>query len=343
MNDQTTAWVAWGLIGAAALPNHNFELGPNIRIELAPPDRLHQLLREEPVASHPHIPWPEYFSTLPARLIVRSSWVIWLRATATNADEAWDLITNDQLPIVVAALSVFGTPLPRIELLRIGREDSKGVIHEPRTKWIGGTFGGFATRHLSQEEVPVLTAIHSAANRFATSPSRHFYEALCQRDQSDHSSRNLGNTILSYFLVIEEIAQNAVLRKQIEELKKPDNETDDEEKTKLTEILDELRRSLKDDTEAATHIRSTEKALNDTKRLKRQYLNQKIEDAGTHLGIEQSTITDSLEIARIRNSSLGHPGHVPSEVLLEFVETAEHCSTAFLSAFIRWSMESRLD
>jgi len=323
-NAEGPLWTAWGFIGAATLPMGTLDLGSNVRIETPDAARLEQLWQEAPRLQHPTVPWPEYFSALQSQVIVRSTRVIWFRLVASTFESALDRMESDEIPIVIAALAEYGTVRPRIELLRIGRTDAKGRIDKPSSPWVGGTFGGFATRGLTEAESRAVSLRHASARRYAAELSRMYYQASQQLDRSDRTPRSLGNVILNYFLVVEAIAQ----REPIE-----GNISGRDKETAAAEIS-RLGIALAKAAAPDVHVQKIRASLRKLERLEQRHLNQKIELAAARLGLGATILADALEVAQLRNTTLGHPGRELSASINPFVEKAEGTALAFLSAYI---------
>lgn len=326
MTGAQRVWTAWGFVGAKALPAAPMDLGQNIRIERCDGQRRAELERLGPRPSHPTVPWPDYFSALPAEVTVRSQWAIWIRTTASTFADAWEEIDRDQVPLVVAALAGFNDTPPRVELLRIGETAPDGTISDPKSRWIGGTFGGFATRELSVPEADIVAARYRAAHRHGAVASRIWHEATVLADVSDRSPRSMANTILTYFQVIEHIARQ-------ERSPEVDPTTPD---TRTAETLvDRLAIELGGDRLAlAAKIRKIRAARDQLDRLEERFLNQKIAAAGAALGLDKPIVDSALKIASLRNRALSHPGAELPETLDAWVDQAARSSAAFLTAYL---------
>jgi hypothetical protein len=321
---QPKTWVAWGLIGAGALPARSLDLSPDVRIEFLDEPRRVELLREAPRAQHPRLPFPVYFSSLPSEVIVRSSHALWVRVKADNHSEAWEIIERRSAPSIVAALAPYGNHAPRIEFLRIGESDQDGVLPTVTSQWIGGTFGGFDTRPLTIQEESTVLARHALGRRHAAEACRLYYDATQQQVRTDRSPRSLGNIVQNYFLVIEIIAQREKLRSEL-------NEAD--ERTAARNIA-KLRVSLDDEMPVDSHVKKIRATLRELARLERRHLKDRIEACATRLGLSSSVCDDALRINELRNTTLSHPGKALPEGLEGEVEVAERTARAFLVAFI---------
>lgn len=194
MTTERTNWTAWGFAGAVALPSGRLDLGPNVRIEHVGVDRLHEFGGGAPRPEHPEASWPAYFSALSTQVIVRSSCVISIRTEATTREEAWDRVERIHVPPVVASLAPYGSPVPRIELLRIAKTDTHGIMSESTSRWAGGTLGGFDSRDLTEAEATSVVARHAAGSRFAADICRLYNDAIRQHDLSDLTPRSLGTS-----------------------------------------------------------------------------------------------------------------------------------------------------
>jgi hypothetical protein len=317
-------WVAWGLIGAGALPARSLDISPEVRLELLDEQRRVQLLRESPRAQHPQAPFPVYFSALPSEVTLRSTHALWVRVQAGDQSEAWDIIERSSVPAIIAALAPYGDHAPRIEFLRIGESDRNGVLGDLRSQWVGGTFGGFGTRPLTAEEEKAVLARHALGRRFAAEACRLYYDATQQQVRTDRSPRSLGNVVQNYFLVIEDIAQRERLRGEL-------NEADERSATKH---IAKLRDSLNAETSVDTHIKKIRATLRELARLERRHLKDRIEACASRLGLSDSVRDDAMRLNELRNTTLSHPGKSLPDGLEGEVEVAERTARAFLVAFI---------
>jgi len=324
MTTERANWTAWGFAGAVALPSGRLNLGPNVRIEHFDADRLDELGGGAPRPEHPEVPWPAYFSALSTQVIVRSGCVISIRTEATTREEAWDRIERIQVPPVIAALAAYGSPAPRIELLRIAKTDTNGIMSESTSRWAGGTLGGFGSRDLTEEEATAVVARHAAGGRYAADICRLYNDAIRQHDLSDLTPRSLGNVILNYFLVVEAIARR---EKDGGSIAGTDVQIADKQ-------IQKLQKALSTEAPVAVHAKHIRATLRDLDRLERRYLNQKIEAAVARLGLDPSVYADALEIANLRNTTLSHPGRDLSQSLGEMAVVAERTARAFLTSFI---------
>lgn len=319
-------WTAWGFVGATALPAVRLDLGPNIRIERVDEQRRAELERSGPRPGHPTLPWPDYFSALPADVVVRSHWAIWLRTTASTLGEAWDDIDLNQVPLAVAALAGFSDMPPRVELLRIGETAPGGRISDAASRWVGATFGGFGTRVLSSPEADTVKARYRAAHRYGVVASRIWHEATVLADQSDGSPRSMANTVLTYFQVIEHIAR--------QESSTGANPTAPDAKA-AERVVNRLASDLDGDRLALNaKIRKIRAARDDLDRLEDRFLNQKIAAAGTVLGLDDTVVASALNLAGLRNRALSHPGSELPETLRGWVKEATQTSASFLTAYL---------
>lgn len=323
--DGKRVWTAWGFLGANALPAARLDLGPNIRIEPINEDRRIELARHPPRMQHPTAGWPDYFSAIPAEIVVHSHWAIWFRATTPSLGEAWDEIEYKMLPLVIAAFAGFSEMPPRVELLQIGETSSDGAIAETTSQWSGTTVGGFATRPLTVQEAESVAARFRASRRHASVPSRLWYEATILADKSDRTPRSLANIILTFFQVIEHIARQETT------LEVDPSAIDTRSSQRLVE---KLTKSLNADSTVSTKIRKIRAAKNELDRLERRFLNQKISAVGDELALDQETIDSALELAELRNRSLSHPGRELPEALGAWVERSTRVSAAFLTALL---------
>ncbi len=317
-----STWTAWGFIGACALPATTLDLGPDIRIERPSPERLREL---SPAALRPQLPaprWPEYFSALPAEIIVRSTRVLWLKTTAVDSSEAW-VAVEEMVPAVIAALAGFGDPSPRVELVRVGRSDPSGHIPTVVTPWVGGTLGGFATRDLLPDEQEKVIRRCEVARTRAARAAHLFHAAVRQRDMADLSQRSIANCILNYFLVVEHIAQ---------ELSRQGNPTGAPEGAE--KLVVELYKALSADTPLTTKLKKVRTTNDALQRLDNKFLNQRIESTGGNLSVDPSIVQDALTVAKLRNTELAHPGKKDLKESGVGVEMAERAANAFLSAYL---------
>ncbi len=316
-------WTAWGFVGAAALPVGTLDLGPNVRIESPTVARLDGLRQETPRLQHPTVPWPEYFSALPAQVIVRSTRIIWFRTQAATMEEAWDHIERNEVPAVIVALAGTGER-PRIELVRIGATDLTGLIDRPTSRWIGGTFGGFATRPLTGSEARTLARRHVAGRKYAADLCRLYYQASQQYDQSDQTPRSLGNVVSNYFLLLEAIARREAGQETLTEGARQE----------AADHIARLQKALSTTNTVEGHANKIRSTLQHVERLEQRYLNQKIQATATRLKLDAATLANALEIARLRNTTLSHPGRETPQSMNAIAAKAEQTARAFLSAFI---------
>lgn len=317
-------WVAWGLIGAGALPARSLEIGPDARLELLDEQRRVQLLRESPRAQHPKVSFPVYFSTLPSEVTVRSTHALWLRVRAGDQSEAWDIIERKIAPAIILAFAPYGDLVPRIEFLRIGESDKNGVLSGLTSQWVGGAFGGFDTRPLTTEEEKAVSKRHALGRRFAAEACRLYYDATQQQARNDRSPRSLGNVVQNYFLVIEEIAQRERLRGGL---------SDADERT-ATKHVAKLRHSLDDGSSVDKHVEKIRATLRELARLERRHLKDKIEACASRLSLSDSVRDDAMRFNELRNTTLSHPGKSLPDGLEGEVDIAERTARAFLVAFV---------
>lgn len=323
-----STWTAWGFLGAKALPVSMMDLSASVRIERVDAERRKQLTRDGPVLKHPELAFPQYFSALPPDLIVRSDWVVWIRTKAASFEEAWEHVVRVELPPIVAAFAGLGDMPPRIEILRMGLTDSTGFIPEVRSRWAFGTFGGFDTRELTTTEARAVASRFTVARHQGAFASRLWHDAIVNADQLDGSPRSLANAVLNFFLVIEHIANN-LTRQRSGPVETPAASAE------LRRIIDKLERALTD--AAATQERKVHRireAATELNRVEVRYLNQKIESAGNRLGVESSMVDAALAIAKLRNTTLSHPGKQPPDSLQETLNLARRSSEAFLAAHL---------
>nr|WP_276978308.1 hypothetical protein [Ferrimicrobium acidiphilum] len=319
-------WTAWGFVGANALPASLLYLGPDIYIEQVSEHCQAQLGRSGPRLVHPNTPWPDYFSALPAEVVVHSQWAIWIRTTASTFSDAWDEIERKKVPLVVAALAGFNHMPPRVELLRIGETAPDGTIIDPKSRWVGGTFGGFATRELSGSEADIVVARYHAARKHGTVASRIWHEATVLADKSDGSPRSMANIILTFFQVIEHIAN-------YERPTGVDPAASDTRAAK--KLVDKLAIDLNHDQLALTKkIGKIHAARDELFRIEERFLTQKIIAAKEVLGLDDPVVDSALAIAKLRNKALSHPGAELPETLAAWVEPAARTSAAFLTAHL---------
>jgi hypothetical protein len=324
MANRLKTWTAWGLIGAGALPAGTLIVSPDVRVDRLDDERRAQLVRETPRADHVRPPFPVYFSALPAEVIVRSTHLVWIRVEAIDHSEAWDIIERTCLPSIVVALAPYGDGAPRIEFLRIGESDKDGVISDAISPWVGGTFGGFATRLLTAAEEGSVRARDALGRRYAAQACRLYYDATQQQVRTDRSPRSLGNIIQNYFLVIEDIAQREKL---------PD-ELNDADQRSATRHIAKLRDSLKPEMSVAAQTKKIRATLRELARLERRHLKDRIKASATRLGLPDSVCDDALRLNELRNTTLSHPGQLGPGNLDGEVEVAERTARAYLIAFI---------
>ncbi len=204
-------------------------------------------------------------------------------------------------------------------------------LNSYKSRWIGGTFGGFATRELSGSEADIVAARYRAAHRHGTIASRIWHEATVLADKSDWSPRSMANTILTFFQVIEHIARQE--RPTGVDPTAPDTRA-------AQKLVDKLTSNLGGDRLALTaKVRKIRAARDELDRLEERFLNQKIAAAGVALGLDDPVVDSALKIASLRNQVLSHPGAELPETLAAWVDQAARSSAAFLTAYLDARME----
>lgn len=317
-------WTAWGCVVAMALPNGRVDLGNNVRIDPLD-EHTREFVKPRPRMNHPQNVGADYFSAIPGESIVRSDRIIWLKTKASSKEEAWDQIEHVQLPIVVAALANFGDPAPRVELLRIAELDDNGRLGEHFSPWMTATFAKYDGRVLTVIETRDLVARHYAASRYAAGPSRRYLEAVRQQDTSDLSSRSLANVVLSYFLVVEEIARTEKVEATLEGAAGE----------KATRHIDNLRKTLGQHAMPATHLKKIRATVRELENLEQRSLNPRIEKVAIRLDLTQDVLDDALAIAKLRNTTLAHPGREAPDTMNSWVIRAERVARVFLAAYVQ--------
>lgn len=308
-----------------ALPAGLIDLGPDIRI--APIDDVasQQFVRARPRINHPANLGAEFFSAIPGEAIVRSRRLIWFKTKAATSEEAWEEIEVRQVPPVIAALAPFSDLPPRIELLRIAELQEGGVLGENKSPWMVATFGTYRTRQLTNQETLSLMELYHAAANSALGPAQRYAEATKEMDSGTLGSRGLANVILSYFLVVEEIARTEGLVKKFE----------GEAAELASDQVERLRNSLARETSLEIHTKHIRSTLRELESLEQRYLGQQIQKVSERLKMASDVLDDALAIARLRNTTLAHPGRESPESLDSWVKRSERVAREFLSAYIR--------
>ncbi len=323
------AFIAWGFVLAEGLPAQA-NLG-HVRISRLSGQRLTDLRKTRPVLAHPSGPaW--FASSIPADTVVRSDWSIWIRVDAETEDEALERIRSTYLPPALTALETFSRRPVVVELLRIGVEDARGFIAEPRSPYsLSGFFSSYAEPLvLNDADVQSANAITRAieADSKLLSASQAYHEAHYLEITSGGLDVALAAALLRYFHVIEVVAVTV-----------PASPGPDVDK-RLEEVLTRLRKGLTAKGTFRNQAAKVRNSARDLDRLDQRYLTLRIEHAAEVLKLDGESIGASLALAKLRNTELSHPGTAPA-LLAGELAPARSAAGAFLLAAVRAAVHAR--
>jgi hypothetical protein len=244
-------------------------------------------------------------------------------------EAAWSYIENTQLPLVTAALANSIDIPPRIELLRIAQLFRDGRMGEILSPWMVTTFTSYRAREMSAIEMQKLLERHNIIERLASGPSRSYQEALRLQDSGDLSPRGLANVVLSYFLVVEAITRTV---KQVPSFGGIAG-------IEAAKLVAQLRLTIGRTEEPATHLKNIRATVKKMEALEERSFRPKLLHLADQLGLPNEVVSETLAIAKLRNSTLAHSGRDASEDLSSWVVRAELAARTILTAYIQSLLE----
>jgi hypothetical protein len=322
-------YILWGYIAADSLPDR-LDFG-RIRIAREYGERLASLSKARPsvpTISSPDM--PTYTSGSPADLSVRSDRLIWVRVDALNENEAYRKAVEHYLPPVLATLAGLTSGPVLVDLVRVSTEDENGNMPPAVSPFSPSvSFRGFRVSVMSQADCGSLQhqASVAARDQVARSAARDIAEAIRLRYLTGGVAANLQSTLLRFFFVVEHIAREVGYDKER-------NLTAEKEQQG---VVDKLRAGLNKGGETKQLTKQLRKASQDLDALERRFLSTQITQAGQVLRIEPRVVQRALDLAKLRNSRLGHAARsdVPNEEFESWLEDAELVARSFYGAYIR--------
>ncbi|MST31886.1 hypothetical protein GHK86_03985 [Acidimicrobiaceae bacterium USS-CC1] len=265
-----------------------------------------------------------------------SQHILWMRTKQKTVDDAWADIEDRLIPPVMAAISTLGGLPPRLEMMRIGETDPHGKMDQVVAPWSSSQFAAYDSATLSDKGANELLQHWSLACGLGAIAASLFHEAVEQQDRTAPSRRGIGNTVLSYFLVVEYIANNVTSQDR-------NNRRDDDNYTKQADsVVNELRVKLDRTQSIRKKAAAVSYAKNALDRLDLRFLSLRIEHAGHVLDIDQSAIDTALALSKLRNTTLAHAGssaHLPADG--PTLDDAWRTAQAFLTGFLAFHADSR--
>lgn len=322
-------FVAWGLIVGPGLPTA-LDLA-HVRITKEPPERIDALTRTRQLLQHPKFEGEptNFYSGIPADLVVRSDHVLWAWADAQDHEEALTVITQKYLPSVVALLSARNEAPVLLEMLRIAEEDERGDLPDPRSPFSkSGFFGRHATTPLRPEDVKFLERRDEPvrSDECASSAARELSTAIHLFPQSGSTPANLRAVLLHYFFVVELIARKVAYGVREERL------ILDAQEPVVARGLAGIR--------AAGTLKQRVKQIHNLslqlKRLEASFLSDQIRYAAEALQVEHEVLEEALTLAKFRNSRLGHGSttEAESQELRGWLSLAQRVALTFFRQYV---------
>jgi hypothetical protein len=296
--DVTVAiWQAWGKIVGPRLPETTLVVG-NITIGPLPPGNYPSTL---PLADpKPQTDLPYFVATAPRMHVTSPCWLIVHGIEADSSDAAARIAQTEAIPVITGLLSAGNTEQPyRVQFF--------GVQDEPLQHG-ADSFSDiqslvlFETTPLSLSDAnDILVTARNVvtANEHLLSATHAFSRGVTQSDNGG-SAQPLAASVLAFYQVLEACAQVVPWEPA------PD----------LEEQHARIARSLRDTLNSSKATRKKRAAIGEASRsldrLDARYTTVRVDHAAQTFNLPKSWTNRARDLAKFRNTRLGHAGRAPS-------------------------------
>lgn len=328
MSEEIQDWnVAFRIIGPK-LPRENIYL-EDILFKQIPLDQ--EILRPGILGSP--VPGHTGYGVIYSHISVKSNCYVFIACKAKSPDAARNKAFSEHIPLIQACLSLRDDGLPyQIEFAWAECKTGSTAIGPV----VSGTI--IDIEEMSRDRFAQASNDYKllSSNEVAKSCAHRFSTAI-QQQASSYSAAEREATLMSYFKVIERIANSF----QVSQDEK--GQLVEEREAKISELVNELKRKDRSLRLREKAIQAASDALN---KLERKYLSLKIEHAANQLGLSNGWLEAATAFNKLRNTHLGHQGsNLSNEVSHEWLaaqgksclahEVARDMLTAYVASLRR--------
>lgn len=319
-----TAFAVWGYIAAPWLP-HEAQIG-GAHIKRQDEQVLRDMPKSRTTMKHAVGGPPELLSVLPADSLVRSRWTVFFRVEAADADAAVAVVEGERLPALVAACAAVFNEAVAVSLVRVAEEDSAGRLTNSHSPW------SLSLRTRGFTVSPAEPAAIDRASRLALVVPRDplakkaaaLYSDALRLDELNAGLAPLqAAALLGYYKVIEAVAVS-----HSRGLDPADAEG------QQREVVERLRRGLAGSGGTSNRARQVLNAADELRRVQGAFLSQRVAAAGSAIGVAAEDVRAAVDLGKLRNTSLSHPGKSATGDLGPYLPPAERAARGYLSAHL---------
>ena len=273
-----------------------------------------------------------FLSANPSEIVTESDAVIEIRIRAASQADAMHQANEKHIRPLVAALTIATGQPAHVELIRMARERPDGTIDdEGWSTWsdfaMMTNLGAMPSMEAAERNSVIGMIGLFAQDRVGSRAAEDLVEGMKMRWTAGGRTAELEGATLRLFLVIERVAS------RVSASQKPTPAEFADQQRVVNSLKRDLQRAP-----TATAVRQIRNAATALQKAEAKRLVRDIHHASTELGLRLGTQEAALDLNKLRNQSLAHPGSARIEAnIAKNASLASDTALEFLAGYARWT------
>lgn len=322
-------WIVGGFIVGPRLPDAEMRIGA---AEIRPTQEGERFAHFKPRNVEMSFEGVDAFrSVVYGRQTVHSQWIIRFWVEAANAQEAFEMVDQQQLPPVQAALELAFDARYFIDLHVIVPADGSLPQVSPYVQ--SGPGDPFDPGPMSPDEIAEAQHLLDGMRRRPTFlQAAHLLSDSGLVEDVSNEGRVQRFALLGLFQVIENVANEVA-----KDLAAPKDHLAEQET-----LISRLTASLAKKQGVNKRVARVRQVAEELNRLDGVFLAQRLRRSGEELAIPTQDIETAIELSKLRNTKLGHRGDVISaDHLRAWLHDARQVARSYLTSYAKWLVDKK--